>query len=148
MNIALVAKKTTKTLAAILGAVFVLAIIVGIVAKSGTVRAVADAIIVVCPLIVIAGQAIDFFISDNFGDVFSDEVDDSYARLLPIGAIGDTLSDCLYEVNRYKLNTCYESSIHGEYMAKEWRLISRNGKQRIKEGVMVFGETMGRGICD
>lgn len=102
---------------------------------------------IACPLMVIVGQAIDFFISDNFGDIFSDEVDDSYVRLLPIGAVGDTLSDCLYEVNRYRLNTCYESGIHGEYMAKEWRLISRNGRQRVKEVVMVFGETMGRGIC-
>lgn len=147
MKTALVVKKTTKALASILGAVFVLAIIAGITAKSETARTAADAIMIACPLMVIAGQAIDFFISDNFGDVFSDEVDDSYVRLLPIGAVGDTLSDCLYEVNRYRLNTCYESGIHGEYMAKEWRLISRNGRQRVKEAVMVFGETMGRGIC-
>lgn len=148
MKIALAVKKTTKALASILGAAFILAIITGIVAKSETVRTAAGAVMIACPLIVIAGQAVDFFISDNFGDMFSDEVDDSYVRLLPIGAVGDTLSDCLYEVNRYKLNTCYESGIHGEYMAKEWRLISRNGKQRVKEGVMVFGETVGRGICD
>lgn len=148
MRIAPVVKKTTKALASILGAVFVLAIIAGITVKSETARTAADAIMIACPLMVIAGQAIDFFISDNFGDIFSDEVDDSYVRLLPIGAVGDTLSDCLYEVNRHRLNTWYESSIHGEYMAKEWRLISRKGKQRMKEGVMVFGETMGRGICD
>ena len=148
MSIALVAKRTTKTLAVILGAVFVLAIITAVVARSETARAAAGTVIIACPLIVIAGQAVDFFISDNFGDIFSDEIDDSYVRLLPIGAVGDTLSDCLYEVNRYKLNTCYESSIHGEYMAKEWKLISRNGKQKVKEGVMVLGKTMGRGICD
>lgn len=148
MKTAMVAKKTTKAIASILGAAVILAIITSITAKSETVRTVAGAIMIACPLMVIVGQAIDFFISDNFGDIFSDEIDDSYVRLLPIGAVGDTLSDCLYEVNRYRLNTWYESSIHGEYMAEEWRMISRNGKQRIKEGVMVFGETMGRGICD